>query len=55
MNRAQPQYMIEANRSCKTHRRGTQIVYTGPKSGVGSGWTVLYRVWQYQDRMCGLV
>lgn len=43
---SQPQYLIEANRRCKTHRRGTQLVYTGPRAGITRGWTCLGRYHQ---------
>ena len=41
---AQPQYLIVANRRCKTHRPGTKLIYTGPRAGVARGWTVVGRV-----------
>lgn len=47
MNRAQPQYAIRANRQCKTHPPGTELVYTGPRSGIGPGWNVIGRNYQW--------
>lgn len=40
---SQPQYLIVANRRCKTHRPGTKLIYTGPRAGVARGWTVVSR------------
>ena len=47
MTRAQPQYLIVANRRRKTHRPGIKLVYTGPRSGICRGWTSLGRVSQW--------
>ena len=44
MGKSQPQYVIEANRNCKTHPKGTRLVYTGSRSGVAKGWTVVRRI-----------
>jgi hypothetical protein len=41
MGRSQPQYVIRANRNCKTHPFGCEIVYTGPRTGCPKGWTVV--------------
>ena len=46
MSPAQTQYLIVANRNCATHPRGTRLVYTGPRSGVPRGWSVIGRCWQ---------
>lgn len=46
MNKSQPQYLIRANSACKTHRKGTEIIMTGPRSGVANGWTVIRRYYQ---------
>jgi hypothetical protein len=40
---AQSQYIIVANRNCKTHRPGTRLVYTGPRSGIAKGWNCVGR------------
>lgn len=49
MGRSQIQYVIVANRRCTTHRPGTTLVYTGPRSGVANGWTVLRRYMPRED------
>ena len=41
MTKSQPQYVIEARKSCKTHRPGSRIVYTGPRNNVPAGWRVI--------------
>ena len=41
---SQPQYLIVANKNCKTHKEGTLITYTGSRYGIAQGWTILYRV-----------
>jgi hypothetical protein len=46
MNRAQPQYLIVANRRCRTHRPGTTLIYTGPRSDISPGWTCIGRAHQ---------
>lgn len=53
MTKAQPQYLIIANRLCKTHKRGTIIVYTGPLIGIPYGWSNLGRVNTEQWAMRG--
>ncbi|MBN9550878.1 MAG: hypothetical protein J0H31_18930 [Alphaproteobacteria bacterium] len=40
---SQPLYRIVATRRCKTHRPGSQIDFTGPRSSVPKGWSVLGR------------
>lgn len=44
IGKSQPQYLIVANRRCKTHQRGSRLVYTGPRSNKPSGWTIMGRV-----------
>lgn len=34
-------YRIVANRNCRTHKEGTLIDYTGPRSNVPKGWTIV--------------
>jgi hypothetical protein len=40
---SQPLYLIVACRNCKTHRPGTEIIFTGPRSSVPRGWRVICR------------
>lgn len=47
MTRGQPQYLIRANRNCKTHPRGMTMVMTGPRNSVTRGWTVVCRYHQF--------
>ena len=54
LGRALPQYVIRANRNCKTHPAGYTMVYTGPRNGVCKGWTILSRHSISQNEMRGL-
>lgn len=49
MTRAQPQYLMRANRLCKTHPFGSLLVFTGSRRGKPRGWTILYRLHQTID------
>ena len=44
-----PQYLIVANSRCRTHPPGYNMIYTGPRSGVSPGWTVIHRYHDYHD------
>lgn len=44
MSKSQPMYLIEALGTCKTHRPGTQITYTGPSAAVPKGWRIIRRL-----------
>lgn len=44
MSPAQPQYIIEAGRNCKTHLPGSRIVYTGPRGNIAKGWRIVQRL-----------
>lgn len=43
MGKSQPMYVIEATDRCKTHRPGTRIDYTGPRSAVPKHWRIVTR------------
>lgn len=47
MGKSQPMYRIEATERCKTHRPGTQIDYTGPRSNVPKHWRVVDSIKTY--------
>ncbi|TPJ51745.1 MULTISPECIES: hypothetical protein [unclassified Mesorhizobium] len=40
---SQPLYRIVATRRCKTHRPGTTLDFTGPRSSLTKGWRVVGR------------
>lgn len=44
MGKSQPQYLIEALSTCKTHRPGTQITYTGSRAAIPKGWRLIRRL-----------
>lgn len=46
MSMSQTQYLIVANRLCKTHKKGSKIVFTGSIRDKPYGWTNLGRVHQ---------
>jgi len=41
MGRSQPIYILAAGPRCTTHKPGSRIEYTGPRSNIPRGWRVV--------------